>query len=150
MSQLEKIANKSLFKKMIDMGHNCIDYKIGLLSAAGMGTIVFGINYVGNHDTANSLIAASKQASYTFLIGGVVANGCKYLATNIKKQNKALLAAVIIPSVITLALTYGVHNLKGTEKPIKSTLPTLVVFPVTAYWGNKKRKDFLKYNNLKS
>jgi hypothetical protein len=37
-------------------------------------------------------------------------------------------------------LTYGLHTLKGTPKPLASTLPTLAIIPATAVWALRKRK----------
>jgi hypothetical protein len=53
----------------------------------------------------------------------------------------AILASVIIPSVLTLILTYTMHNLKGTPKPLESTIPTVIIIPATAIWGFKKRNQ---------
>jgi hypothetical protein len=33
------------------------------------------------------------------------------------------------------------HNLKGTPKPLESTIPTTIIIPATAIWGFKKRKE---------
>jgi hypothetical protein len=67
---------------------------------------------------------------------------CTYIATRIQKQALALVAAVIIPSAISIGLTYGVHSLKGTPKPVASTIPTVIlVIPSTAIWGFMKRRD---------
>jgi hypothetical protein len=67
--------------------------------------------------------------------------GCEYLATSIKKRSVALILSVVIPSVLTLILTYTMHNLKGTPKPLESTIPTTIIIPATAIWGLKKRKE---------
>lgn len=118
-----------------------IDYKIGIASAIVMGGIVFGINYFTTDEIAGSITAALKQGSYTFLFGGTLMKGCEYLATSIKKRRLAIFASVIIPSVLTLILTYTMHNLKGTPKPLESTIPTIIIIPATAVWGYKKRKQ---------
>jgi len=67
--------------------------------------------------------------------------GCEYLATTIKKRVLAIATSVIIPSALTLILTYTMHNLKGTPKPLESTIPTAIIIPATAIWGFKKRKE---------
>jgi hypothetical protein len=67
--------------------------------------------------------------------------GCEFLALRIRNKPLALAAAVIIPSAISIALTYGVHSMKGTPRPIESTLVTAVlVIPSTAMWGWMKRR----------
>lgn len=126
-------------------GRKFIDYKIGIAGAVVMGGIVFGINFSMTHELIPSFTAALKQGTYTFIFGGMLMNACAYLATSIKKRTLAILASVVIPSVITLILTYSVHNLKGTPRPLESTFPTLIIIPATAVWGTvkskKKKKD---------
>ena len=135
--------------KIIGFGKRFIDYKMGIMGGIVLGCIVFGINY---HDTGRwygALTAAIKQASYTFLFGGIIMRGCEYLATRIRKQTLALAAAVIIPSAISLGLTYGVHSMKGTPKPLESTIPTAVfIIPSTAVWGFRKRNQYVKLNEI--
>jgi hypothetical protein len=128
-------------KKIFNSGHRFIDYKIGIAGAIVMGGIVFGINYFTTHEIAGSLTAAVKQGTYTFLFGGTLMKGCEYLATSIINRRVAILASVIIPSVLTLILTYTMHHLKGTPKPLESTIPTLIIIPATAIWGFKKRNQ---------
>jgi uncharacterized protein YacL len=118
-----------------------IDYKIGIAGAIVMGGIVFGINYFSTHEIVGSLTAAFKQGAYTFLFGGTLMKGCEYLATSIKKRSVAIILSIVIPSVLTLILTYTMHNLKGTPKPLESTIPTTIIIPATAIWGFKKRKE---------
>jgi len=118
-----------------------IDYKIGFAGAIVMGGIVLGINYFSTHEISGSITAAIKQGSYTFIFGGTLMKGCEYLATNIRKRRFAIVASIVIPSVFTLLLTFGLHNLKGTPKPIASTIPTLIIIPATAVWGARKRNQ---------
>jgi len=143
MSNLEKITqNKSLVRRAYDFGKKYVDYRIGVSGAIIMGGIVFGVNYYDTHELSGSTTAALKQGGYTFLFGGAVMRGCEYLATKINKKAKALAASIIIPSILSISLTYGIHNLKGTPNPEESTLPTiLTIIPGTAFWGHRKRKQ---------
>ena len=145
MSELERLVNQasgSIFKKSINFGRKYVDYKIGAIGALFMGSIVFGINYYEVEETLGSTTAALKQGAYTFLVGGSIAKFCEYFAINIKKKTLAITAAVVIPSLTTIGLTYGVHKLKGTPKPEKSTIPTVIVAPLgTAFWGSRKRRQ---------
>lgn len=118
-----------------------IDYKIGMAGAFFMGGVVFAINYFSTHEITGSVTAALKQGSYTFLLGGIFMKGCENLATKIKKQTLAIVASVVIPSALTLILTFTMHNFKGTPKPLESTIPTLLIIPATAVWGFKKRNQ---------
>ena len=128
-------------QKAAKYSHQFIDYKIGIAGAIFMGGIVFGINYFATKQIAGSVTAALKQGSYTFLLGGIFMKGCENLATKIKKRTLAIAAAVIIPSALTLILTFTMHNFKGTPKPLESTVPTLLIIPATAVWGKRKRKQ---------
>ncbi|GAB1451230.1 hypothetical protein MASR2M47_12860 [Draconibacterium sp.] len=118
-----------------------IDYKIGVAGAIVMGGIVFGINYFSTHEIMGSTTAALKQGAYTFLFGGTLMKGCEYLATSIKKRSVAIISSIVIPSVLTLILTYTMHNFKGTPKPLESTIPTTIIIPATGIWGFKKRNQ---------
>jgi len=131
-------------KRIVNLGSKYIDYKMGFWGAGVMGGIVFSINYFATNEITGSLTAATKQGTYTFLFGGILMKGCEHLATKINKQTLALLAAVIIPSTVTLILTYAMHSLKGTPKPFESTIPTTIIIPATAIWGYMKRKQMIK------
>jgi hypothetical protein len=129
------------FRQITNSTHHFIDYKIGISGAVFMGGVVFGINYFATYELAGSVTAALKQGGYTFLLGGIFMKGCENLATKIKNKTVAIVASVVIPSALTLALTYTMHNFKGTPKPLDSTIPTLLIIPATAVWGYRKRKQ---------
>ena len=131
MVKLQKAANST---------HQFIDYKIGFTGAIFLGGVVFGINYFSTHEITVSVTTDLKQGRYTFLLGGIFMKGCENLATKIKKRRLAIVASVIIPSALTLVLTYTMHNFKGTPKPLASTIPTMLIIPATAVWGYRKRK----------
>ena len=133
--------------RVISFGGRFIDYKVGFIGAAVMGTIVFIINFYDTQLWLGSSTAALKQGTYTLLFGGSIMKLCEYLATEIKRETLALIAAVVIPSIISIGLTYGVHMMKGTPKPLASTLPAVfLTIPSTAIWGYVKRKDRIKPN----
>jgi hypothetical protein len=138
-NQGEKQNLLTWFRKIADAGGRFVDYKMGFIGAGVMAVIVFGINYFGTDDLFGATTAALKQGSYTAIFGGFIMKSCEYLATSIKKRSVALAAAIIIPSLISIGLTFGVHSLKGTPKPVESTIPTaLLVIPSTAVWGYMK------------
>lgn len=131
-----------MLKRLIAAGGKYIDYKMGLIGAAVMAVIVFGINFSGTHNWFGASTAALKQGAYTALFGGIIMRTCQFLATSIKNRAVALATAVIIPSTVSILLTYGVHCMKGTPKPLASTIPTaMLVIPSTAVWGYMKRKQ---------
>jgi hypothetical protein len=129
-----------LLKHMKNGSNKYFDYKIGVAGAIFMGTIVFCINYFSTTLVIESLTAALKQATYTFIFGGFLMKGCEYIATHIKKRNMAIGLAIVIPTVFTLILTTVMHFLKGTPKPLASVIPTLMIIPATAVWAVRKRK----------
>ncbi len=143
LSPKEEKAEITSLRGFITFFNRYIDFKMGAIGAIVMGGIVFGVNYFGTHQWQGATTAAVKQATYTLLFGGIIMRGCEYLATKIRKRSVALAAAIVIPSAVAIGLTFGVHSMKGTPKPIESTIPTaLLVIPSTAVWGIRKRKQF--------
>lgn len=133
--------NPSLLRRLINRGGMYIDFRMGLIGAFVMASIVFGINYFTTHELWGATTAAIKQGCYTALFGGVIMRVCEYLAIRIRYRVAALAAAMLIPSVLAICLTFGVHSMKGTPRPVASTLPTAVlVIPSTAVWGYLRRK----------
>jgi len=131
----------SKLKQIRDFGSKFIDYKMGVAGAFVMGLIVFIINYTATKEITGSTTAALKQGVYTFLFGGILMKGCENLATKIRNRKVAIVASIIIPSALTLFLTFQLHQLKGTPRPVASTIPTTIIIPATAVWGIKKRKQ---------
>ena len=120
------------------------DFKIAIAGALIMGISVFCINYFSTKFLFESITAALKQSAYTFIFGGFLIKSCEYIAAYFKKNSIAILLAIAIPTIITLLLTYGLHMLKGTPKPLASTLPTLAIIPATAVWAIRKRSLLTK------
>ena len=117
------------------------DFKIGLAGGIVMGIIVYFINHNATSDFINSFIAALKQGVYTFLFGGAIMKLCEIIAIKIKPYLPAIFFAMLIPSFVSLILTFGVHSLKGTPRPVESTIPTAIfVIPSTLIWGYIKHK----------
>ena len=128
MKSKNRLGNNKLF-----------DPKMGLAGALFLGIIVFFINY--DHGITNGFIAASKQALYTFFVGGFITRLCENLAT-ISKSVSAIIIAVLIPSFIAVALTYILHSIKGTPEPFNSTIPTMILAPLGfLWWALQKRKQ---------
>ena len=108
-----------------------------------MGGLVGAIN--STHGAVSSLTAASKQAGYTFVVGGFVMKSCENIAKAIRAPVLAITLATAIPSTATIAATYGLHKLKGTPKPIESTIPTAILAPTACLaWASIKRKKRLE------
>ena len=118
-----------------------IDFKIGIAGGLVMGIIVYLINYRATGVVGGALTAALKQGVYTFFFGGIIMKISENLAVGLNPKILALLMATLIPSLISLGLTFGLHSMKGTPKPVESTVPTaLFVIPSTLVWGIMKRR----------
>lgn len=131
-----------MIKKALKFGSRYIDYKMGIAGSVVMGGLVFCINYFPTHNVWGSITAGAKQGAYTFVFGGILMKGCETIAKGINNKYLAIGMSVLIPSVITLTLTFIMHNLKGTPRPFESTLPTLIIIPATAVWGYMKRREY--------
>lgn len=117
-----------------------IDVRIGLAGGLVMGLIVFLINYYHADNLTGAFTAGMKQGIYTFFFGGFVMKLCETIAVRLNPKFLAILLGFMIPSFISLILTYGVHSLKGTPMPLESTIPTAIfVIPSTLVWGYVKR-----------
>ncbi len=141
MGEYKSATKPGKISRVIDFGRRYIDYRMGFAGAIVMAAVVFSINYFGTHLLTGSMTAALKQATYTFFFGGVIMRMSERIAVGIRRRLLALALACIIPSTVSLLLTFGLHNLKGTPEPLKSTIPTaFFVIPSTLVWGRMKRK----------
>ena len=132
----------SCLKRLFHFGSRYIDYRMAIAGATVMSVIVFTVNYSGTGNLPWSLVAAAKQGAYTFFFGGFIMRTCERLAVRIRKPFPALLAATLIPAVMAITFTFMVHSLKGTPRPVASTIPTaLLIVPSTLLWGIRKRRQ---------
>lgn len=132
---------------IIQWGKKYIDYRMAIFGGFFMAFLVFGINY---HETGNnsgipnisgSITAALKQGVFTFFFGGFIMRLSERLAIGISERIWALISACIVPSTISIVLTFVIHILKGTPEPMKSVIPTiLLIIPGTAFWGYLQRR----------
>jgi hypothetical protein len=104
-----------------------IDYKAAFFGSLLLGSVVFFINY--EHGAFLATTAASKQMLYTFFIAGLITRNNEKISLKFDQAIISISVAIIISSIIAVGLTFLVHNLKGTPKPLMSTLPTLILAP---------------------
>jgi hypothetical protein len=135
-------------KRIVIVGGRYINYRLGIYGALFLGIVVFIINYQATLAWMPSLTAALKQGSYTFLFGGLIMKLCEYLALRIKQQIVAIGVAIFIPTMIALSLTFAIHNLRGTPRPLASTIPTLLIIPAAGVVAYRKRKVKKTTNQL--
>jgi hypothetical protein len=146
----KRVSNikRTIRKKLKNYGDKYVDYRMGMAGAVVMASIVFSINYIGTDNLLGATTAALKQGTYTFFFGGVITKMSERLSTEIKRKVLALIAACLIPSMVSITLTFGMHNLKGTPKPLESTIPTAVmVIPSTFIWGLINRRKMEKQSD---
>jgi hypothetical protein len=102
-----------------------IDYPAAIAGACVLGSIVFAINY--DHGWNNALVAATKQATYTFFAGGFMVRLNERIALALNPAVIAVPAGMLCAGALAVSLTYLVHSLRGTPEPLNSTLPTLLL-----------------------
>ena len=110
--------------------------KLACISAA-MGGLVFLIN--ADEGLAHAGIAAAKQAGYTFAVATAIERSCSYLATRIRRETLAVTLAATLPWAASVGMTYGVHSMKGTPKPVESTIPTACALPLYVLYAKRQR-----------
>ncbi len=120
----------------------------GLISATLMSVIVWFVN--AGHGPWPATTAAMKQAAYTFFMGGLIAQLCRYLAARPGPDLLLIVLATLIPAGVTTSATYFVHSLKGTPEPILSTLPVIVLStPLFGWWAWQLRKTAMDTEHIK-
>tara|TARA_R110000823_G_scaffold47903_9_gene121832 strand:+ start:19117 stop:19578 length:462 start_codon:yes stop_codon:yes gene_type:complete len=102
-----------------------IDYRGAIVGAVVLGTIVLYVNL--DHGLPSALVAAGKQATYTFFAGGYMVRLNERIALALEPAWFAVLAATLGAGGLAVGLTFLVHSLRGTPEPVNSTLPTLVL-----------------------
>jgi hypothetical protein len=105
----------------------------GLISALIMATIVWWIN--ASHGVGPASTSALKQAAFTFFMGGIIGQLCRYLAARPWPKLWAFSAGATVPALVLATATFGVHSLKGTPEPVLSTLPVIFIsLPAFTVW----------------
>ena len=115
------------------------DLRSAVFGAILMASIVWWIN--SDHGVLPATTAAAKQAAYTFLMGGVIMRLATRLAERDGTPWLVTAMAVIVPTMVTVGATYFVHSLRGTPKPVASTIPVALLSPpVFVGWALQTRK----------
>ena len=119
--------NSNPVKSFFKFCAGIIDYRLGLIGGAFMGSVVWFIN--SDHGAVPAAIAAAKQALYTFFVGGIIIKILDIVVNGIKNKTLAYLTSIITASILTIGMVYIVHSMKGTPKPFESTIPTIFLAP---------------------
>ena len=105
-----------------------------------MGSVVAYINSDSGIFPAS--IAAFKQALYTFFIGGVIIKILDLIVNRIKKKAYAYVISITVATFLTTSMVYFIHCMKGTPKPVDSTIATVILAPPGyIYLAYFKRKN---------
>lgn len=102
-----------------------IDYRGAVTGAVVLGGIVLYINL--SHGLERALVAAAKQATYTFFAGGYMVRLNERLALALEPAAVGVGAGMLGAGGLATGLTFLVHSTRGTPEPLNSTLPTLVL-----------------------
>lgn len=114
---------------------------MGLVGALFLATIVLFINL--DYGFKAAWPAALKQGVYTFFAGGFLMRFTENLSIKWDDRFLSYTLAVILPALISILLTFGIHSLKGTPEPLLSTLPTVILSPPGFFWWAYKKRNKL-------
>ena len=124
------------------LGNNPLfDPKMGLVGALVLSVIVFAINFDEGLKLATT--AAAKQGFYTFFAGGFMMRLVENLSIKWDSKYLSYGISVLVATLIAVSFTYGLHSLKGTPKPILSTIPTIILGPPGFFWWAYKKRNQL-------
>lgn len=104
-----------------------LNLKTATIGAIMMGSIVYYVNMDFGFNLA--IVAALKQATYTFFFGGACVRLAEVTATRTSNKWLGVVLSTFITSCVSIAAVYTVHVLKGTPLPFYSTLPTIILGP---------------------
>jgi hypothetical protein len=148
---MENENNQTLAYRTYDFLKRNVDWKKGLILGGLMGLTVGLINSKEGLEYAFS--SGLKEGAKCLAIGTMNLSICQKLATSIENKVKAYTLATVVPALLSLGLTYGVHAyLKGTPKPLESTAPTALSAPFFLALGARARRlqDRTKQSTLES
>lgn len=129
-----------LAKKAVVQVNRFLDVRMGILGACSMGLIVYYIN--SDHGILAASIAALKQGVYTLFFGALFVKMAENIAVKIQERIVAVVLGGVAPSILTSALTYLLHALKGTPEPFNSTVPTMILGTISfSIWAYLKHRS---------
>ena len=125
-SGIESIeADEPLVRRFIVENYGKISVVLGVGAASGLANFEHGVDAV--------FTAGLKQAGYSSVSGVFLLSIYNFLEKRVSTL-PAELIPIVLPTLTTIALNFGVHCLKGTAEPVLSTMPSaliaLVGFPV--------------------
>lgn len=90
----------ALLRRIKQLMDKHINYRVAVIGASLLGVIVFAINYA--HGVPIAMVAASKQASYTFFVAGFITRNNENLAVLLDNPLLSLLMATVISASLAI------------------------------------------------
>jgi len=113
---------------------------MGLLGAVFMGILVYLINI--DYGVLPALLAAGRQAMYTFFFGALFVRMAENIAINKEDRFLAIFLGGIVPALLTTLLTYCLHAFRGTPEPFYSSIPTFLLGSMSfSTWSYLKHRS---------
>jgi peptidoglycan/LPS O-acetylase OafA/YrhL len=119
-----------------------LNIKKGLIGALIMGGLVYYVNR--EHGWEPSLVAAGKQALYTFFLGGWLVALCERYSLKPTRTWKGIFQATLMVSAITITAVSVIHFIRGTPEPLPSILITVLIAPpgfLGIAWNHRMRAE---------
>ncbi|OUR97589.1 hypothetical protein A9Q81_13015 [Gammaproteobacteria bacterium 42_54_T18] len=116
-----------MFGKVKLVTRRFLNVRMAIVGSLLLGSLVFYINY--SYGIIDVKYAALKQACYTFFVAGLITRLNETIARSASGRWRALCLATISSSFMSIGLTLGLHNLRGTPEPLLSTVPTILLAP---------------------
>lgn len=112
--------------------------RAGLLLALGAGLLVTAIN--SGHGMIEASLAGLKQFSYSTSATLLLMPIYESLSERVRKYSRQEILPVIVPALISITATYAMHRGLATPEPEWSTLPTVIVTPISFLLWHLKRR----------
>jgi|GEM_PF-5168741 len=112
--------------------------RAGLFLALGAGILVTLIN--SGHGAIEASLAGLKQFSYSTSATLILMPVYESLSERVRKYSRQEVLPILVPALISITATYAMHRGLSTPEPEWSTLPTLIVTPLSFFVWHLKRR----------
>jgi len=106
-----------------------INLKTGFIGGVFLGTMVYWINADFGWQLAGT--AALKQGIYTWFFGGAIVKLCETISTRGERKWLNIIKGAATASLIAITAILIVHHFKGTPRPFYSSLPVMILAPLS-------------------
>lgn len=118
-----------------------INLKTGFVGGVFLGSVVYWINADFGWQAAGT--AALKQGLYTWFFGGAIVKLCETMSIKGQHKWRSILLGAATASLTAICAVLIVHHFKGTPRPFYSSLPVMLLSPLsfTVIGYLKRRKS---------